>query len=126
MARSDIIYSWEKLPEYRAAQQLGRTTGRVLMSLPRRLRWIIGRTLIRGPALIAQGIAGANADMPPGETLSEEERETFRRTSLQAVGICREAFRLLKSERIGSIPDVMVGMALLDRIERALRGAARG
>lgn len=120
MATHDVVYAWERLPEYRSTQQLGRTVGRILMSLPRRLRRPLGRTLIRAPILVARGIAGANAELPPDHDLTWAERETFRTGALEALSILRDAFRLLRSERLGSQADVLVALELLERIEQGL------
>lgn len=117
MAASNVVYAWEELPEYRTTQQFGRCVGRVIASLPRRFRWTAGRTLIRCPVLIARGIAGANAEMPRGGDLSTADREMFRRSALDGIEICRDALSMLKSEQLGNLPDVLVGLVLLDRIE---------
>lgn len=121
MASSDVVYAWEELPEYRCTQQLGRSIGRILVSLPAHFRRKLGRTLIRGSVLIAQGIAGANAEMPPGDDLSSDEREAFRSSCLGSVEVCRDALDLLRSQRIGSLPDILVALELLDRIESGVR-----
>ncbi|HEX2167958.1 MAG TPA: hypothetical protein VHG09_12060 [Longimicrobiales bacterium] len=124
MATPDVIYAWEELPEYRCTQQLGRCVGRILASLPAHYRRKLGRTLIRGSVLIAQGIAGANAEMPPGDDLTPEERQTFRSSCLASIEVCRDALRLLRSQRVGSLPDIMVALELLERIETGVEGRA--
>jgi len=117
----DVLYEWERLPEYRATQQLARSTGRILTSLPKRVRLMIGRTMLRGPILIARGIAGANAELPPDEELTTHERELFRTSALEAIVLLRDAYRLLRDGRIGSQPDLLVALDLLERIEAGLR-----
>src|SRR5690606_41410907 len=112
MASSDVVYAWEELPEYRCTQQFGRSIGRILVSLPSYYRRKLGRTLIRGSVLIAQGIAGANAEMPPGEDLSPDEREAFRSSSLGSIEVCRDALDLLRSQHVGSLPDILVALEL--------------
>lgn len=124
MAAHDIAYRWEDLPEYRCTQQLGRCVGRILVTLPRRYRRELGRVLIRGSVHIAQGIAGANAEMPPDDDLSREDREKFRRGCLASVEICRDALRLLLSQKVGSVPDILVALELLERIEAGVRQRA--
>ena len=121
MAAPHIIYAWEELPEYRCTQQLGRCIGRILMSLPIHYRRRLGRTLIRGSVLIAQGIAGANAEMPPEVDLTTAEREAFRSGSIGAIAICRDALRVLRQEGVGRLPDILVALELLDRIESSVR-----
>ncbi|MBR9988613.1 MAG: hypothetical protein KFH98_02600 [Gemmatimonadetes bacterium] len=121
MGTPDITYTWEDLPEYRCTQQLGRCVGRIVVSMPPRYRLKLGRMLIRGSVLIAQGIAGANADMPPDDELSPAEREAFRNGCLGSVEVCRDALRLMRSQRIGSVPDILVALELLDRIEAGVR-----
>jgi hypothetical protein len=125
MTRPGVVYTWEELPEYRWTQQLGRCIGRILVSMPRHYRTKLGRTLVRAPMLIAQGIAGANADMPPGDDLTADQREAFRGGCLAAVDICRDALRLLKSHRLGSLPDVLVALELLERIAEAVQRCDR-
>jgi hypothetical protein len=117
MSAQDVSYTWEEFPEYRATQQLSRCIGRILMSLPPRARKAIGRTLIRTPMLIAQSIAGASADMPPGEGLTIDERETFRTNGLAGIHLLRDTLRALRAERLGSVPDLMAALELVDRIE---------
>lgn len=117
MPASPVAYTWEEFPEYQATQQLSRCIGRILVSLPRGTRRAIGRTLVRAPMLIAQGIAGASADMPAGEVMTINERETFRRGALAGIHVLRDALRVLKAERLGSIPDLLAALELVDRIE---------
>lgn len=118
MAHPDVVYGWQQLPEYHATRQLARTIGRLLMSMPPALRRISGRAFMHAPVLIARGIAGANADMPPGDDLTREEREAFRSSALEGVELLRSAFRLLRSKRLGSQADLLVGLVLLERIEQ--------
>ncbi|HEX6307972.1 MAG TPA: hypothetical protein VFZ69_07280 [Longimicrobiales bacterium] len=120
MSRSDVVPAWERLPEYRATQQLARSIGRILMSLPPRARRITGRALIRAPLLIARGIAGANAELPPGLGLTREERDEYLRCALDALELLRGLLRMLRGERLGSQPDLLVGLELLERIEQGL------
>ena len=121
MAGHDVVYRWENLPEYRCTQQLGRCIGRILVTLPRRYRPELGRVLIRGSIHIAQGIAGANAEMPPDDDLSQDDREKFRLGCLLSIAICRDALRLLLSQKAGSIPDLLVALELLERIDAGVR-----
>jgi hypothetical protein len=59
--------------------------------------------------------------MPPDDELSPAERESFRTNCLASIEVCRDAMRLLRSQRIGSIPDILVALELLDRIESSVR-----
>ncbi|HSJ33160.1 MAG TPA: hypothetical protein VK933_17085 [Longimicrobiales bacterium] len=124
MAAHDIAYQWEDLPEYRCTQQLGRCIGRILVTLPRRYRRELGRVLIRGSIHIAQGIAGANAEMPPEDDLPREDREKFRSGCLASIEICRDVLRLLLSQKSGSVPDILVALELLERIDAGVRQRA--
>ena len=124
MAARDVAYRWEDLPEYRCTQQLGRCVGRILVTLPGRYRRELGRVLIRGSIHIAQGIAGANAEMPPDDDLSREDRERFRNGCLASIVICRDALRLLLSRKVGSVPDILVALELLERIDGSVRQRA--
>lgn len=117
MPAANVVHAWEEFPEYHATQQLSRCIGRILVSLPRRMRRALGRTLIRAPMLIAQGIAGANAEMPEGEVMSIEEREKFRHTAIEGSRVLRDALQLLRAERLGSMPDLLAALELVDRIE---------
>ena len=121
MAAPHIIYAWEDLPEYRCTQQLGRCIGRILVSLPVHYRRRVGRSLIRGSVMIAQGIAGANAEMPPEVELTPQEREAFRSGCIGAISICRDALCILRTEGLGRLPDILVALELLDRIESSVR-----
>lgn len=116
MQQQNVVYAWENLPEYRATQQLGRVVGRILMSLPRRERRTIGKTLVRLPVLIGQGIVGANAELPPDQEIGVEQRDMYRHSAVAGVHLLRDLFRVLRVERIGSVPDLLAGIELLDRI----------
>ncbi|MBI4409150.1 MAG: hypothetical protein HY561_05550 [Gemmatimonadetes bacterium] len=117
----EIVYTWERRPEYRATLQFSRSLGRVLASLPRRVRWKCERPLVRGATMIGIGIAGANADPCPGELISCEEREAFRDAALEAVRLCREGLETLRETGFGSRPDLLVTLELLERIESGLK-----
>ena len=124
MAAHDIAYRWEDLPEYRCTQQLGRCIGRILVTLPRRYRRELGRVLIRGSIHIAQGIAGANAEMPSEDDLPREDREKFRSGCLASIEVCSDVLRLLLSQKAGSVPDILVALELLERIDAGVRQRA--
>lgn len=117
-----IRYDWELLPEYVTAQQYARCLGRILASLPVQVRRRVSRPLVGSATLIAQGIAGANAEAPPEAPLSVEDREVFRRTALRAVRLCRTGLGLLRDEGVGSRPDLLVALELLERIEGSVGG----
>ena len=116
-----IRYDWELLPEYVTAQQFARCLGRILASLPPGVRRRVSRPLVGSATLIAQGIAGANAEAPPEAPLSMEDREVFRGTALRAVRLCRTGLGLLRDDGVGSRPDLLVALELLERIEGSVR-----
>jgi hypothetical protein len=116
-------YSWESLPEYVAAQQYSRCLGRVFRSLPFRVRVRVVRPMTRAAVLIAQGIAGFNADVPPGELMSARERESYRTRALVGIVASREGLEALREVRRASRPDLFAALELLERIESSVRGA---
>jgi hypothetical protein len=119
----DIIYSWERLPEYVATQQYSRCLGRILRSLPWWVRRRAVRPMTGAAVLIAQGIAGLNADVPPSETLSAREREEFRARALVGIRASREGLEALADVRRASRPDLLAARELLERIEAGVRDA---
>lgn len=119
----EAIYAWESLPEYLATQQYSRCLGRLFRSLPRRVRRRVVRPMTGAAVLIAQGIAGFNADLPPSELLSAREREAFRARALTGIRASREGLEALARVRRVSRPDLLVADELLERIEGSLRTA---
>lgn len=119
----DIVYRWERLPEYVATQQYGRCLGRIFRSLPWGLRRRLTRRMTGAAMLIAQGIAGFNAELPPDETMSDGEREAFRAQALAGLRASREALDLLGRAPRVSRPDLFVAGELLERIESSVRAA---
>ena len=117
-----IVFGWERLPEYIAAQQYGRCLGRIFGSLPRRVRRRVMQPMTGAALMIAEGIAGFNAELPP-ETLSDRERELFRSRALEGVRLSREALEVVRRVRRASRPDLLVAAELLDRIEGSVRVA---
>lgn len=73
--------------------------------------------------LMAQGIAGFNADVPPDESLTAREREVFRKGALAGLRDSRDGLEELADARKVSRPDVLVARELLERIEAGIRGA---
>jgi hypothetical protein len=55
--------------------------------------------------------------MTAGEGMTIDERETFRRGALAGIHVLRDALRILKAQRLGSIPDLLTALELVDRIE---------
>lgn len=119
----DTIYSWENLPEYIALQQYSRCLGRIFRSLSWRRRRRAIPTMTGAAILMAQGIAGFNADLPPGETITAREREVFRKGALVGLRDSREGLEKLAAARKVSRPDILVARELLERIESGIRGA---
>lgn len=118
----DTIYSWEQLPEYIALQQYSRCLGRIFRSLSWRRRRKAIPTMTGAAILMAQGIAGFNADMPPDEPLTASEREVFRKGALVGLRESRHGLEELADARKVSRPDLLVAGELLERIEAGIRG----
>lgn len=119
----DTIYSWERLPEYVALQQYSRCLGRIFRSLSWRRRRKAIPTMTGAAILMAQGIAGFNADLPPDQPITAREREVFRKGALVGLRDSREGLEELAAVRKVSRPDVFVARELLERIEAGLRSA---
>jgi hypothetical protein len=117
----EALYAWERYPEYLALNQYSRCLGRLLVTLPRRVERRVARTLIRGAILIGEGIVGAHASVPAEASLSREERKAFRDAGLESIAASRDGLRLLKEERLGSQPDLLAALELLERVESGLR-----
>ncbi len=118
-----ILYAWERLPEYRATQQFSRCLGRIFASLPPRLRPRVERPLIRATVMIGQGIVGMNAEVPAGQ-LSPQQRDALRDAGLASIALCTEGLELLKQAGLGSRPDLLAALELLERIEFGMSGRA--
>lgn len=118
----ETIYGWESLPEYVALQQYGRCLGRIFRSLSWRRRRTAIPILTGAALLMAQGIAGFNAELPPDERITAGEREVFRQGALAGLRESRDGLEELAGERRVSRPDILVAQELLERIEAGLRG----
>lgn len=114
----DITYSWERLPEYEATQTYSKCLGRVIASLPRRVARKVVRPLTLDAIRLATGIAGANADVPPGEELSAEERALFRAQGLEGLQASRRRMEKFLDRGVGDADEVRAALELLDRIEK--------
>jgi hypothetical protein len=128
---TDRMYAWESYPEYMALQQFSRCLGRILSSLPQRHQRRSARILFPAAVFMAQGIAGAHAELRPGEQMPLAEREQFRSIGLESLTVSRARLLRLKSRSLGSRPDLLVALELLERVESGLRtrplpGAAPG
>jgi hypothetical protein len=119
--RTDRMYTWESYPEYIALQQFSRCLGRILCSLPRRHQRRSGRILLPAAVFMAQGIAGAHAELRPGEEMALSEREQFRSIGLESLDASRERLLRLRSRSLGSQADLLVALELLERVEAGLR-----
>jgi hypothetical protein len=115
------MYVWESYPEYVALQQFNRCLGRILTSLPRRHQRRSGRILFPAAVFMAQGIAGAHAELGPGEELPLADREQFRTIGLESLTVSRDRLLRLKKRSLGSQPDVLAALELLERVESGLR-----
>lgn len=116
-------YSWERRPEYVAAQQYGRCLGRIFRSLPRRVRRRVAPSMTGAALLIAQGIAGFNAELPPWEHLSARDREVFRARALEGIRVSRAELESLRSVRRVSRADLTAAEELMERIEEGVNSA---
>lgn len=119
----DVVYEWEKLPEYIATQQYSRCLGRIFRSLPWMVRRRVMRPMTSYAIQIAVGISGFNAELPPSEPLPPAEREAFRKRALEHIRLSREGLEPLKHVRRASRPDLMAANELLDRIDERMRAA---
>jgi hypothetical protein len=118
---TDRMYAWESYPEYMALQQFSRCLGRILSSLPRRHQRRSARILFPAAVFMAQGIAGAHAELTPGEEMPLAEREQFRSMGLESLTASRARLLGLKARSLGSQPDLLVALELLERVESGLR-----
>lgn len=114
----DIEYSWERLPEYEATQTYSKCLGRIIASLPRRVARKVARALTLDAIRLATGIAGCNADAPPGAELSVEERVMFRDQGLEGLDASRRRMRKLLDRGVGDAAEIRRAVELLDRIEK--------
>ena len=119
-----IEYSWERLPEYRATQEYSRCLGRVLASLPRRTARKAVEPLTTAALMLGAGIAGCNAETPPGEELPAEERAEFRRQALDALRESRRRLRRFRDRRKGDPHEVRRALDLLDQAEMWMTAGA--
>jgi hypothetical protein len=118
---TDRMYAWESYPEYVALQQFSRCLGRILSSLPRRHQRRSGRILLPAAVFMGQGIAGAHAELAPGEDMPLADREHFRTIGLESLLVTRDRLTRLKERKLGSRGDVLAALELLERVEAGLR-----
>lgn len=112
-----LVYDWERLPEYIATQEYSRVLGRIIASLPRRVARKHCAPLTRDAVRLATGIAGCNAEVPPGEELSPQERALFREQGLEGLRSSRQRIRAFQGRRRGAQDEIRHALELLDRIE---------
>jgi hypothetical protein len=120
MRRIEPKYAWERYPENIALQQYSRCLGRVVASLPRRLRRIMTKPLIQAATLSGIGLAGAHAELKPGES-SRAEREEFLQLAFTSIEHSRKGLLLLKEARKGDAAGLTAALELLERVEAGLR-----
>lgn len=118
---TERMYAWESYPEYVALQQFSRCLGRILASLPRRHQRRSGRVLLPAAVFMGQGIAGAHAELAPGEDIPLEDRERFQAIGLESLLVTRERLLRLKNRSLGSQADLLAALELLERVEAGLR-----
>lgn len=117
---SNRIYAFEMLEVYHVTNQLARVLGGIMVSLPDRKKRVVKR-LARAAILLAQGIAGGNAEMPPDEDLSPAERLRFLELSAGSVTRIRCTLLELRRQRCGNQGLIGAGLELLERIEAGLQ-----
>jgi hypothetical protein len=115
-----VVSPWESFPESLAAPQSARCLGRILASLPRRLNRLVVLSLAEAAILIAHGIAGAHADVRPGNPQCHREREELRETGLCAIAASRKLLQVLEKDRIVSRSNVAAALELLERVQYGL------
>ncbi len=116
-----VLFFWETLPEYVATMQYSRCLGRVLASLPRRVRRRWGEPLSAAAVVIGGGIVGLNADLPADDRLPATEREAFRHRALFAIRWSRRGLRVLQRARRVNRAQITAARELLERIETGVR-----
>ncbi len=116
-------YRWEQLPEYIATMQYSRCLGRIFAELP----WLVRRRVVRpltGAAIaIGAGIVGLNAELPPSERFSADQREGYRKVALDAVALSRDGVQGLAGRLRAPRADIITALELLERIEASVREA---
>lgn len=121
--REPDTYTWEALPEYIATMQYSRCLGRILRSLPRRVRKRWTEPLTCAAVVMGRGIVVLNADLPPGDRPSIEDQEMFRHSSLVALRWSRRALRVLRRARRVDRGQILAAAELLERVEAGVRSA---
>lgn len=121
MPLEPVVYRWESYPEYVACLQYSRCLGRIFGSLPRRTLRQAMPKLTRAAVLIANGIAGAHAEIDSGEGMPRTERERFRNIGLGSIVVSRDGLRALRDQGVGSRADLAAAFELLERVEVGLR-----
>jgi hypothetical protein len=116
---ADRLYYFETLEVYHTANQFARVLGAIGASAGcRRQRKV--RKLIRDCVMLGTAIAGGNAELPPDQELTLEERLSFLRTASTAIERLRRGLRQLQQDGIGSQSHIGAGLELLERIEQQL------
>lgn len=121
MRSESVVYAWEQFPEYVAVQQYSRCLGRILVSLPARVRRLAMKPLIHAATVMGMAIAGAHAEPLPDGGPSDGERQEFREIGLDCVGATRECLKILKDNGLGRPADMAAASELLERVEDGLR-----
>ncbi|MGH7466624.1 MAG: hypothetical protein ACRENP_01425 [Longimicrobiales bacterium] len=113
------IYYFETLEVYQTANQFARVLGAIGASLGRRRKRKVTR-LIEACIELGTSIAGGNAEMPPEEDLTREERQAFLQRARESTAFLRAGLQQFRKEQVGSQPHIMAGLELLERIDVGL------
>jgi hypothetical protein len=117
---ADRLYYFETLEVYHTANQFARVLGAISASAGcRRQRKV--RRLIRDCVMLGTSIAGGNAELPPDQELTLDERLSFLRLAQAAVARMRSGLQHLQQDRVGSLSHIGAGLELLERIEQQLQ-----
>ncbi len=121
MNTNERLYRWENYPEYEAAMQYGRCLGRILSSMQRNERKQARKPLVMRAIGMANGIAGAHAEVGSDQPLPREDREAFRSVGLKAVAATRDCLLDVRRRAAANAADLAAAIELLERVEEGLR-----
>jgi hypothetical protein len=113
------IYYFETLEVYQVANQFARVLGAIAASLGRRRKRKVTR-LIQACVRLGTAIAGGNAELPPEEDLTLDERQAFLNWARESSAFLRAGLQQFREEQIGSQSHILAGLELLERIDLGL------